>query len=105
MALLSGVTVTIAACSDNDSGPTSPAPPGGNGPVAGSVSANHGHEAVIERAELNEGGEIELDIRGDADHPHTVELSEPEVMRIAEGERVSKQSSSDAGHSHQVTFN
>jgi hypothetical protein len=104
LALLSGVTITVSAC-DGDDSPTSPSPPGGDGNISGSVSANHGHEAVIEAAKLAEGRAIALDIRGDADHPHTVELSAAEVMRIAGRERVSKSSTRDAGHTHTVTFN
>jgi hypothetical protein len=56
-------------------------------------------------AQLTAGGALALDIRGDADHPHTVELSADEVEAIAGNQRVSKTSSTDASHSHVVTFN
>ncbi|MPZ18498.1 MAG: hypothetical protein GEV06_11375 [Luteitalea sp.] len=104
LALLSGVTITVSAC-DGDDGPTAPSPPGGGGDITGTVSANHGHRAVLEAARLAEGDAFPLDIRGDADHPHTVELTAAEVMRAADGERVSKSSTTDAGHTHTVTFN
>ncbi|MGH9159853.1 MAG: hypothetical protein ACRD2X_07690 [Vicinamibacteraceae bacterium] len=105
LALLSGVTITVSGC-DGDDSPTSPSPPGGGGGgVTGTVSANHGHRAAISAAEITAGNEVALDIRGDADHPHTVELSAAEVMQAAEGERVSKSSTTDAGHAHTVTFN
>jgi len=105
--LLSGVTITVSGCGDDDS-PTSPSP--GAGGVAGSVSANHGHTAVIESARLTGNMGIVLDIRGSATHPHTVELSSQEMSQIAASQRVSKLSSTedspDAGrHNHLVTFN
>ena len=110
LALLSGVTITVAACGDDDS-PTSPGPgPTPGGGVSGSVSANHGHSAVIDSARLTAGNAVVLDIRGSATHPHTVELSSQEVSQIAARQRVSKLSSDDdspdAGrHNHMVTFN
>jgi hypothetical protein len=75
------------------------------GDKTGSISANHGHVARIAGAELTAGGALSLDIRGSADHPHTVELSAAEVDAIAASQRVSKTSSTDASHSHVVTFN
>lgn len=107
LALLSGVTITIAGCGDDDS-PTSPTP--GPGGVVGTVSANHGHAAVIESARLAANSAVVLNIRGGATHPHTVELSTQEVSQIAGRLRVSKVSSTDdspdAGrHNHIVTFN
>jgi hypothetical protein len=106
LAMLAGVTITISACGD-DSSPTSPGPSGGR---TGSVSANHGHSAVITGAQLTAGGAVVLNIRGSATHPHAVELSAAEIGQVAAGQRVSKVSSTDnspdAGrHSHVVTFN
>lgn len=107
LALLAGVTITVAGCDDNDS-PTSPSQSGGD--ISGSISANHGHAAVIAAAQLTASNAIVLNIRSAATHPHTVELSVQEVGQIAARQRVSKTSSTDdspdAGrHSHTVTFN
>jgi hypothetical protein len=113
LALLGGVAVTIAGCSDSD-GPASPTPqaPLGGGPaptdardVSGTVSANHGHAAVVTGAQLTAGNAIVLDITGGANHPHRVELSAGEIGQIASGQRVSKVSSADFSHDHTVTFN
>lgn len=106
LVLLAGVTVTIAGCDDNDS----PTAPGLGANVSGSISANHGHAAVITGAQLTASNAIVLNIRSTATHPHTVELSAQEVGQIAARERVSKLSSTDdspdAGrHSHTVSFN
>jgi len=108
LALLSGVTVTIVGCGSSDDSPT--APSGGSGSRSGTVSANHGHTAVITSAQLSAGQSVTLDIRGTADHPHTVVLTMAEVGQVAGGQRVSKTSSADgsasqAVHSHTVIFN
>jgi hypothetical protein len=105
MALLSGVTVTVIGCgSDIPTAPTNP------NDRSGSVQANHGHTAVIASAALSAGNAVTLDIRGTADHPHTVVLTMVEVGQIAAGQRVSKTSSTDGSlafgtHSHTVVFN
>lgn len=106
LALLSGVTITVIGC-DSDT-PSSPSPTSGD--RAGSVTANHGHVAVLTGAQINAGNSVTLDIRGSADHPHTVVVTMAEVGQIAAGQRLSKASSTDpsptAGtHNHTVTFN
>lgn len=106
LALLAGVTISVAGCDDNDS----PTAPGSGADIRGSVSANHGHTALITGAQLTASNAIVLNIRDAATHPHTVELSGQEVGQIAARQRVSKTSSTDdspdAGrHSHIVTFN
>jgi hypothetical protein len=108
LAALSGVTITISSCG-GDSSPASPTPTPtpnpGSGDKVGTISANHGHSAVITGARLAQGGDLELDIRGQADHPHTVSLSAADMTAIASNQRVSRDSTTDSGHSHTVTFN
>jgi len=106
MTLLSGVTVTIIGCGSDS--PTSPTTNPND--RAGNVLANHGHTAVIASAVLTAGNAVTLDIRGTADHPHTVMLTMAEVGQIAAGQRVSKTSSTEGSlafgtHSHSVVFN
>jgi hypothetical protein len=113
LAALSGVAITISGCGGGSSGgspttPSTPTPtptPAAGGDVMGTISANHGHTAVISAARLADPAMVELDIRGIADHRHTVGLSAEEVQQIAGGQQVAKVSSEDAGHSHTVTFN
>ena len=109
LALLSGVTITVSACGGSSSSPASPSPSPAPGPaganVLASIGANHGHTGEITRAELTAGGAVMLNIRGSADHPHTVQVTAPEVMQVAGGGRVVKTSSNDDGHTHSVTFN
>jgi hypothetical protein len=48
---------------------------------------------------------LSLNIQGTASHPHTVDLTAADISSVAASQRVSKESSSDNGHSHSVTFN
>jgi len=103
---LAGVSVTISACGGGgDSNPSGGTPPPASGDKAGTISANHGHTAVIRAAELAAGGDVNLDISGTSGHMHRVLLTGAQVTQIAGGTRVSKASTTDDGHSHDVTFN
>lgn len=101
---LSSVTITISGCggSSNPGGGTPPPP---SGDKVGQISANHGHTAVITAAQAAAGGAVDLNIQGSSGHPHHVLLSGAEVIQIAGGTRVTKVSSNDDGHTHEVTFN
>lgn len=104
---ISSATITISACGGSSGSPS--APSGGSAQVSGDkvgvISANHGHSAVITAAQLTAGGDLSLDIRGASDHPHTLTLTAAQVASIAANQRVAKESSTDDGHSHTVTFN
>ncbi len=128
LALLGGATITVSGCGGGGGyggggSPTGPGGgggddygPGGNmdpgGGVVGQISANHGHRALITRAELTAGNDLSLDIVGQATHTHAVILSAAEVASIRDGGRVSKDTSETNGgsayggiHQHTVTFN
>lgn len=107
LAMLSGVAVTITGCSDESpTTPTpAPAPPPAAADVPATIGANHGHAGAVTGAELTEGNMVTIDISGNANHPHSVELTAAEVGQIASGARVQKTSSTNAGHAHTVTFN
>jgi hypothetical protein len=102
LALLGGVAISVTGC--GSTAPASPSRPP-QGDVSGSISLNHGHSAVITQAQLTAGGELLLDIRGGADHPHIVPLGAGHLTAIANGERVVVNSSAEELHSHTVTFN
>jgi hypothetical protein len=112
LAVLSGVTITISACGGGSRMPSSPSAPGspgsqpaaGNGDKVGAISANHGHVAIITAARLTAGGALSLDIQGNADHPHTLELSAADMTAIAGGQTVSTVSTTVLSHAHTVTF-
>jgi len=111
MAMLSGVAITVSGCGGSSSAsPAAPSPTGSgstpaSGDRTGTISANHGHSAVIAAAQLGASGGITLNIEGTAGHPHTVALSGAELSAIGANQRVAKESSNDASHTHIVTFN
>ena len=110
MAVLSGVAITVSGCGGGSSYSASPAAPTSSTPATssdktGAISSNHGHAAMITSAQLSAAGGISLGIQGTASHPHTVTLAASEISSIAGGQRVAKESTSDNGHSHTVTFN
>ena len=107
MAILTGVVITITGCGSSSSSPTSPTPvpTPGPGDKVGTISGNHGHSAIITAASLTAGGALSLDIRGSADHTHTVSLTGADLTSISANQRVSKESTNESSHSHTVTFN
>lgn len=110
MAILSGVAISVSGCGGGDSSgsPASPTPasstPAGTDRT-GAISSNHGHSAMIASAQLGASGGITLNIQGTSSHPHTVALTGADLSAIANNQRVSKESSNDASHTHTVTFN
>ena len=111
LALLGGfVTITVTGCGGGGSSSTSPSGGGSSSSnVFGTVSDNHGHQAVITGAQLTAGNGLTLDLRGEADHPHTVDLSAAEIAQISNGQTVTKVSSNMASaslamHGHVVSF-
>jgi hypothetical protein len=112
MAVLSGVAITVSACGGGDSSgspaaptPSNPSPTPTGTDRTGAISSNHGHSAVIASAQLGASGGITLNIQGSASHPHTVALTGADLSAIAGNQRVAKESSNDASHTHTVTFN
>ena len=73
VAILSAATITIVDCGGGDSSPSpAPTPPpgggggGGGNDVAGAISGNHGHTAVVTAAQITAANSVTLDIRGTA---------------------------------------
>jgi hypothetical protein len=102
LAILGAATITITGCGDDDPGTGPTLQPGDK---EGSVSANHGHRAIITAAQISGANVVSLNIRGTATHAHTVSLSQAEVISIGANTRVTTTSTSDDGHNHTVTFN
>ena len=101
LAILSAATITIS-CGDDDK-PSSPSPTMSD--KNGTVSANHGHVAIVTSAQLTSPTTISLNIQGQATHAHTVDLTANEVSSIAANVQVAKLSTTDQAHNHTVTFN
>jgi hypothetical protein len=110
MAILAGVTITVAeGCGSYSSMPSpSPTPTPTTAPTSsdinGNISANHGHTAVIAGAQITSGNAIALDITGMATHPHTVQISQADLTSLKNRQAVSRDSTNNSGHMHTVTF-
>jgi hypothetical protein len=115
LALLGGAVITVYGCGGGGGGsyasptaPSAPTPTGSASSSSGStasISSNHGHVAVITSAQLTTGDALRLDIRGSADHTHSVELSAAQVIEVRGGGRVAVGSTSTDAHTHAVVFN
>jgi hypothetical protein len=100
LAVLGAATITIS-CGESDPGTG----PSNSGDRTGAISANHGHVAIVTVTQLNSSNAIPVDIRGNATHPHLIELTVSQLQTISSGGRVSVVSSTDDAHDHTVTFN
>ncbi len=115
LAFLAGVSVTVSACGGGGGGgggndyqsPTggTPPPAPASGSKTGTVSSNHGHQAVITAAELQAGGALRIDIASGAGHSHIVDLPAQAVQQIRDGKPVQKDSTMTDAHMHTVVFN
>ena len=110
LALLGGVTITVSpGCGGGgggtrNTGTTPTGPSGASADTLGVVSNNHGHQAAITSAQLLAGGALVLNIRGDADHGHMVELTAADLVQIRSQQTVAKQCSPEGAHTHMVSF-
>lgn len=102
LAILAGVTITVADACGGNSNPTSPTAAPSD--VNGAISANHGHIAVITGAQITAASAISLNIQGTATHPHTVDISQADLRSLLAKQPVSRDSSNNSGHMHTVTF-
>jgi hypothetical protein len=91
--------VLTAACGGGDDDDTS-----GGGTCKTAIAANHGHALTISAADKMAGVAKDYDIKGSADHSHTVSLAADDFADLSGGTVVIVTSSTDAGHSHDVTI-
>jgi hypothetical protein len=121
LAALSGVVITISGCGGGGGGgmsysnptsstPPDTTPPASSGDKVGSISNNHLHSAVITGAQLVAANAVQLDIRGQADHTHSVVLGADAIASIKGGATFSADSTATdtaafGNHLHTVTFN
>jgi hypothetical protein len=103
MAILAGCIITVSEGCGSDKSPSTPTPPPAD--IVGSVSANHGHAVTVTGAQIAAGSAIaNIDIRGQATHPHTINMSAADFTNLKNRTAVTVTSSTDNNHSHQVTF-
>jgi hypothetical protein len=100
-ATLAILAIVFTGCGDDMDTPTSPSIVD----VSGSIFNNHGHVAVVTADQIRSGRAVALNIRGSADHGHVVELSDGDLVRLRNRERVERDSTAENSHSHRITFN
>ena len=73
------------------------------------IGRNHGHalaltmkDVILLMRELQVAATTDLDIKGRSRHPHTVNINFDDVVELLVKGKLSKVSSVDSGHSHQV---
>lgn len=103
-ALFAGISITLLGCGDDKSTGDS----AGAGDIVGDIANNHGHKAVVTKAQIDAGGAVDLHIQNAASHDHTVSLSAEDMAKLKSGGMVTVESStsSDASnpHTHSVMF-
>ena len=100
LAILSGVVITVSGCDEDP--PTSSTV----NDVSATVSANHTppHVVTVTGAQITAGMALTLTLTGTPTHTHTVQLTSGDLGTIRNRQPVTKPSSADNGHSHDVTF-
>jgi hypothetical protein len=68
------------------------------------IGTNHGHELNVSAADTTAATAKSYDIQGSSDHSHTVDLDSEDFADLADGTILILTSSTDAGHSHEVTI-
>jgi hypothetical protein len=100
LAILSGVVITVSGCDEDP--PMSPT----LSDITGSVSANHTqpHVVTVTGAQITAGMSLTLTLTGTPTHTHTVQLAPGDLGTLRNRQPVTKASTTDNGHSHDVTF-
>jgi hypothetical protein len=94
----------LVACGSSEGSPD--APPG-NCAVNGTnvqIAGNHGHVMVVSKAEIAAGAIMTYDIRGTADHPHTVTINPANFANLSGNMNATTISTRDSGHDHNITI-
>ena len=97
-----GCVITVSSACDDDTPTTNPTT---LSDLNGVISANHGHTATIQGAQIAGGAAVVgMNIQGTAPHPHTISVSQAEIQTLANRQPVTVTSTTDNGHNHTVTF-
>ena len=72
--------------------------------IPATIANNHGHTMAIRHEDLISGVDhIIYGIQGSSNHSHTVTFTDTMLEKLANGESVVASSTSEAGHSHQIS--
>ena len=99
-------TLAVAACGGDDD-KTDAAISGRNCATNGTsvqISGNHGHTLTVTASDINGGADKTYPIQGSADHTHSVTITAANFATLQSNPNGSIMvTSSDAGHTHQIT--
>ena len=98
-----GALVVLNGCSSGSSDST-PTTPTTYTDKSAKVSSNHGHNFTLTAAQQQAAADAKIYSSGGT-HSHKITVGAADVAAIAGGTTWSGESSTDAGHSHVVTFN
>jgi hypothetical protein len=68
------------------------------------IGTNHGHTMPLSSADVMAGVDKTYGIQGSSAHSHTVEITAAAFANMTPGSVYVLESSTDAGHSHEVTI-
>lgn len=104
----------LSACGGSSS-PTEPDAAAGSGSGSGSnlasceqngtnatIGANHGHTLMVTSADVTAGADKTYNIRGTADHTHTVTITAAMFQMLQQNHAITTTSSTDALHDHSI---
>lgn len=100
---LAGVTATlfVFACGgDDDNGKTGAGDGNCSDDIDIAITSNHGHSFTISSADLDGGQSKTYSIKGTSEHDHSVTLTAQDFTDLKNGKAVTKESTSNSGHSH-----
>jgi hypothetical protein len=95
---LAGGGWILTGCGGGGSDPAPPAASGCNASIAG----NHGHTLAISAADLNSLVDMTYDIRGAADHTHSVTFTAAMLASLKAGNSVNATTTTTLAHSHLI---
>jgi hypothetical protein len=100
-----GWALAAGGCGGGGDAAPAPAPP--PAPVGGgcgaTISENHGHVLTIAAADLNSLVNITYDIRGAADHTHSVTFTAAQLAQLKAGNTVSVSTTATLAHDHSIS--
>lgn len=100
-----GALIVLNGCSGGSDSSSTTEPTKTYADEKGEISSNHGHSVTLTAAQQEAGADVRLTLTSGGGHTHTVSLTAADVATVVAGTQWSKNSSSDSGHSHKVTFN
>jgi hypothetical protein len=113
-----GVAMVVGCGNSSNNGggePDAGTPSGGGGPDAARaascamngttslIGANHGHVLMVSKADVAAGAAKTYDIRGAADHPHSVTVTAAMFTTLQASTAITAVSTTNSSHDHPIT--